>query len=335
MTGRGRIALVLGAGGPVGFAFHAGMLLALADAGWDPRDADLVVGTSIGAVTGGLLRAGMTAADLFARAVGAPLSAPGEALIRAAGGWPSFATALEERAAEGGTGLFRRPPAAPGLLARLARDPGRIRPGLVGAGLLPAGTIDPAPIVSAFDAMVGPCWPEQDLWVCATDLDRGERAVFGAPGAPRVSVGTAVAASSAVPSVFAPVVVDGRRFVDGGAHSPANTEVLGVLASNLAAVVVSVPMGIGGRPERGGADLPGRWWNHRGAWRGLAPLRAAGVPVLMVEPGAQELAVMGYDAFDLDHRNEIAHRSRSTLAERLRGGGASVLAVGPRLGLAG
>jgi NTE family protein len=335
MTERSRIALVLGAGGPVGFAFHAGVLLALAQAGWDARDADVVVGTSIGAVTGGLLRAGMGAEDLFARAVGGALSAPGEALVATAGGWPSFTAALQERADSGGAGLFRRPPAAPNLLAELARNPARFRPGLLLAGLLPAGTIDPGPIVSSFDQMLGGVWPDRDLWVCATDLDRGERTVFGAPGGPTTSVGTAVAASSAVPSVFAPVEVDGRRYVDGGSHSPANTDVLAPLTAELAAVVVSVPMGIGARPGRGGPDLPGRWFNHRSAWRGLAPLREAGVPVLLVEPGPSELGVMGYDAFDLTHRAEIAGRAHAALAGRLAGGAESIVAVRSPLGLVG
>ena len=34
-----RVGLVLGAGGTVGHAYHAGTLAALAEAGWDARDA--------------------------------------------------------------------------------------------------------------------------------------------------------------------------------------------------------------------------------------------------------------------------------------------------------
>ena len=65
------VGLVLGAGGAVGGAYHAGALAALADAtGWDPRTADLVVGTSAGAATAASLRAGLSAADLCARVTG-------------------------------------------------------------------------------------------------------------------------------------------------------------------------------------------------------------------------------------------------------------------------
>src|SRR5438270_7767453 len=80
----GRVGLVLGAGGPVGHAFHSGVLAALADAGWDARDAAVIVGTSIGAVTGALLRAGVPPADMHARVTGEPISSDSRALLASA-----------------------------------------------------------------------------------------------------------------------------------------------------------------------------------------------------------------------------------------------------------
>jgi predicted acylesterase/phospholipase RssA len=50
-------------------------------------------------------------------------------------------------------------------------------------------------------------------------LRTGEPVAFGALGAPRVDVGTAVRCSSAVPGVRAPVMVGGERYVDGGVAS--------------------------------------------------------------------------------------------------------------------
>ena len=53
------IALVLGAGGVVGAAFHAGVIAALDEhTGWDARTAALVVGTSAGSGIGATVRAG-------------------------------------------------------------------------------------------------------------------------------------------------------------------------------------------------------------------------------------------------------------------------------------
>jgi NTE family protein len=162
-----------------------------------------------------------------------------------------------------------------------------VRPGLLLAGLTNAGTVDTAPIEDAFDRVVGERWPDPVTWICAVDLDSGERATFGSPSAPVVGLGRAVAASCAVPSYFAPVVV-------------------------------SLPMGMAGPPGRRGVDLPGRRLNSKGAAAGLRPLVVAGVPVLVVEPTAAELAVMHYDAFDNAHLGDVAARSGATLAARIR-----------------
>ncbi len=72
------IGLVLGAGGVVGRGVPRRALAALADAtGWDPRTADLIVGTSAGANTAASLRGGLSAADHLARATDRPLSPEG------------------------------------------------------------------------------------------------------------------------------------------------------------------------------------------------------------------------------------------------------------------
>ena len=53
------------------------------------------------------------------------------------------------------------------------------------------------------------------LGIVATDLGTGQGVLFR-----RGSTGTAVRASSAVPSVFQPVSIGGRDYVDGGLVSP-------------------------------------------------------------------------------------------------------------------
>lgn len=308
-----RVALVLSAGGPVGYAYHAGVLAALADAGWDPRNAGLLVGTSMGSVTAGLLRAGMASEDLYARVQHTPLSPDGEALLQRAGGWPTFP------APSAGAGPRWGRPASPALIAGLIRNPRRVRPGLVLAGLANTGRVDPSPIASVFDRLL-PAGLDGSTWVCAVDLDRGARVVFGRSDAPPATPGQAVAASCAVPSYMAPVEIAGRRYVDGGVHSPANTDLVGALAGDPFrpdAVVLSLSMGAHGPAGRRGADLPGRRRNSASAAAGLAPLVDAGVPVLRAEPTARELEVMHYDAFDLSELPGIARRARQTLADRL------------------
>src|SRR5438105_12763700 len=127
-----RTALVLGAGGVLGQAFHVGVLDALADAGWDARDAAVVLGTSAGSQIGALLRAGVGAADLAASVAGESLSADGAGLlapVRAAAGIP--------RPTAPGRGLPGL--GAPRLLARLVTSPRQARPGLVMAAVVPEG----------------------------------------------------------------------------------------------------------------------------------------------------------------------------------------------------
>lgn len=77
-----RAGLVLGAGGVVGTAFHAGVLAAIAEAtGSDARRASVIVATSAGSVTGTALRAGLSTGDILAWSEGGPLSPDGARLM--------------------------------------------------------------------------------------------------------------------------------------------------------------------------------------------------------------------------------------------------------------
>ena len=72
---RKRRGLVLGAGGVLGAAWTIGALDALAETeGFDPHEADIIVGTSAGSVLAALLGSGFTAADLLHHQRGMPLS---------------------------------------------------------------------------------------------------------------------------------------------------------------------------------------------------------------------------------------------------------------------
>jgi len=243
--------------------------------------------------------------------IGEPVSPDGQAILGGIPAWSTIACDLRR----GRTPIGR--PASLRLLRRLARRPSHTRAGLLLAAVTPAGPVPTEPIARAFNRMLGGAWPDRTLWVCAVDLDDGRRVILGPDDGPAVDVGTAVAASSAAPSLFQPVVVDGRRLVDGGLHSPANADVLADAIDQVDAVVVSAPMGIGSRPGRGGADLPGRLLNHWTTWRELGRVREAGVPVTVFEPGASELELMHYDAFDLTHRVDVARRAHDAAAARV------------------
>jgi NTE family protein len=80
-------------------------------------------------------------------------------------------------------------------------------------------------------------WPDSDLRICAIDTATGERVTFNRDSG--VSLVDAVAASCAVPGVWPPVTIGGRRYMDGGVGSSVNM----ALAKDCGAVVVLVPSG--------------------------------------------------------------------------------------------
>lgn len=298
-----------------GLAFHAGVLSALSEAlGWDPRTADLIVGTSAGALTGAGLRAGVSAGDLLARACGEPVSAEGRAVLARAD------AALEGRPPVA-AGRFRPLPAAPGVLLAAGRRPGRVRPGALLAGLLPPGRIPTTAVARGVDAIYGESWPERPTWVCAVRLHDGALTVFGRPGAPPATMGQAVAASCAIPGYFAPVDLGGARYVDGGAHSTSNLGEVVALSPDL--VVVSAPMGRAGRRPALAPGLPaalgtvGRELNRWQLAMEARRVRGAGAAVVAFSPTAEDRAVIGLNPMDETRRAPIARRARESALRRL------------------
>ena len=231
MTRRPRIGLVLGAGGPVGHAWHAGALQAVGDrTGWDPRDAELVVGTSAGAQVGALLRAGMSADDVAGRVTGAPLR-PEAALVAQHYNRPDHDAPVGRRRMRPGS--FR-------YLARVASRPWEARPARLAAALLPRGRVPMTEQALGLQRIFGDTWPERRLWVTAVHLSSGRPVAFGHPDAPRTDVGTAVSSSGAVPAVCEPVQVDGESYIDGGMASPTHLDMLRDELLDL--VIVSSPL---------------------------------------------------------------------------------------------
>ena len=302
------VALVLGAGGVVGQAWHAGVLHALReDLGWDPRTADHVIGTSAGSVAGALLRAGVAPADLFARAVGDPLSDDARRRLNAAG--MKRPPTLPAPTIGGGG----RAPVSMRLLARAAVT---MRPGLLVAGALPRGTVDPAMIADGIGSLYPDGWPSARFEVCAVRLDDGTRVVFGRPGSPAVDVGPAVAASCAIPGYFRPVTIDGLEYVDGGVHSPTNAD----LARGADVVVVSSPMSLDSAAlRRPSADRVLRIGHRASLERELVGLRRSGATVVTFQPGAADLEKMGGTAGAMDPRRRegVARQARTTTTRRL------------------
>src|SRR4051812_50209501 len=104
------------------------------------------------------------------------------------------------------------------LWLRPAGRPGRSPPLAALAALAPHGRGS----LEAVGEMIRALTPEGEwsqhanLWVMAMDYDTGKRVAFGRAGAPHAGLSQAVMASCAIPGWFAPVSINGRRYVDGG-----------------------------------------------------------------------------------------------------------------------
>ena len=80
-------------------------------------------------------------------------------------------------------------------------------------------------------------WPDRVLRISAIDIETGELVSFDRNSG--VSLVDAVAASCAVPAVWPPVTIGGRRYMDGGVGSSVNL----ALANDCDVAVVLVPSG--------------------------------------------------------------------------------------------
>lgn len=303
---------MLGAGGIVGQAYHAGVLAALeADVGWDPRRADVIVGTSAGSITAALLRGGIPARDLAAWTTRAPLSLEGRLLEEIFGREfpelePLRTSHLLSRPSLPGPALVRR------LLLHPWQPPGA---GLV-LTLVAPGQTDISKFLDPLRAVEPPSWHDGDLWICAVRRRDGRRVVFGRAGSPPAPLHLAVAASCAIPGYFAPVVIDDVAYVDGGVHSPTNAAVLS--RRGLQMVVIVSPMsGARGLP----GDVTALVRRHSGFRLSLEirALKAAGVEVVLFEPDALTQKLMGGEWMSRTRVRDITHSAFESVLSAARG----------------
>jgi NTE family protein len=118
-------------------------------------------------------------------------------------------------------------------------------------------------------------WPG-GLWVPATRAGDGEVVVFGKDRLD-VPVHVAVEASSAVPGMFRPRMIDGVAYIDGGVTTSTHAHLL--VDAAVDRVFISAPMS---RPSR-------RLFATNARQRlivEVAALRAAGIETIVVQPSA-------------------------------------------------
>ncbi len=247
--------VVLGGGGIAGVAWEAGIVIGLRRAGVDLSSADVIVGTSAGSIVGTHV-----AFATDSQALAAMTSAPAgvETAARPAVDLDVVLTALAP--------LFDQ-----------AQDPAEARRRVGAAARATAG--DEQAYVARIASLLPGIerWPQRRLLVTAVDTESGEPVAWhGGSGVP---LDRAVAASCAVPAVYPPVTIGGRRYMDGGVRSATNAD----LAVGASAVIV--------------LDAIGHLTPRGPLQEELAALGAANT--LVITPDDSAAAVMGTNLLDV------------------------------------
>jgi NTE family protein len=264
-------ALVLGGGGVTGVAWEIGVLMGLADAGIDLSRTDVLVGTSAGAVVATLLAGAKSLDELFA----AQLAPPSKEIAARMG----MAATLRFVAAMAWPGSPQK------ARARLGRAAIRAR------------TLPEAERYEVIKSRISSdVWPDRPrLLITSVNAETGEFVVFDKNSG--VSLTRAVAASCAVPLVWPPVTIDGKRYIDGGVRSVANVD----LAIGCRRVVVIAPI------------IQSLRRDDRPAPQLEKLQRESGARAALLSPDAASRAAIGSNVLD------PAHRAASAQAGRVQG----------------
>jgi NTE family protein len=313
-----KIGLVLGAGGVVGASWLIGALEALeSETGWTASEADVISGTSAGSVIGALTASGVAPSLMAAYVGGGTLDDVVELEGRE--------DLVEDRMAGVQYRLQRAlPPIGPGswrMAVSTLMRPMQHAPSAVMAGWLPRGFMSTKPISDLVERFVEGDWPDHPgCWAVAADYGSGRRTAFGRHDAPPARVGEAVAASCAIPGFYHPVKIGGRRYVDGGICSASSLDLL--CDEGLDLVVCLNPMSsLAEVPARTAGDRiaaimrrqTGRRLGHE-----ARKLREAGTDVLILQPTAEDLAIMGPNLMARDRREQVIERAVRTTGRQLR-----------------
>ena len=320
-----KVGLVLGAGGVLGGAWLTGGLHALArETGWDPGSADRIVGTSAGSMIGAFTAAGIPPWFMVAHSRGEVFDG-----LNGSDGRPA---AEADRSGGARYPLHRGLPLpGPGswrLALSSIAQPWRHTPLGLTVGWLPRGLISTDPLKDiARRAVPGGGWVEHpSFWAVACDYSSGRRVPFGRDDAPQAALPDAVAASCAIPGFYRPVQIGGRRYVDGGVRSASNLDLLAGLGLDL--VICLNPTSTWEPPGAGLVDrIVGTTRAASGRRLGSERrrVRQSGTRVVLLQPVAEDLAVMGANLMNGKRRNETIETAERTVAAQLRQVGVSDL----------
>ena len=265
-------ALVLGGGGVAGIAWMTGLFFGLSEQGVDLSTAEMTVATSAGAAFAAQLGSGLPLKDLFDRQI---------------------EPARQTRELTPNPRLFK-------LLERAVLKANHLpdraeRTRHIGRWALEAPTVTEEERRSVItERLPSHAWPDNMLLIVAVDTESGEIKTFDRLSG--TNLVDAVSASCAVPGIWPPVTINGRRYMDGGARSSDNAD----LALGYARTVIVSPMGTA-RLDITGDSLE----DH------IEILKSAGGKAYVVEPDKASKKAIGLNPLAPETRTPAAKAGRN------------------------
>ena len=298
-------ALVLGCGAVAGAAWQIATLNELQQQlGWDARDARILIGTSAGAVLATLLGAGVSIERMMASQRGEASDCQWNHDTDTGGAMPPLPR-----------------PGISGIRLALHGLRGRVAPLTAITGLMPHGRTNMQPMMNLIDQVVpaGRWVKHPATWLMAVDAATGQRVAFGRDNID-IPANRAVCASYAVPGVCPPVAWQGSTYLDGGIASPASADFL--LGTGVDEAIVLAPMASMqmDSPRSPLAKVERRVRRYMTAIvdREVAQLRAAGIRVIRIDPGPQDLAAIGFNMLDPGRRMRVFQTACGTAGPAVR-----------------
>lgn len=271
-------ALVLSGGGITGTAWELGILFGLEESGVDVTHAELIVGTSAGSSVGAQITSGLSLEELY----NLQLKPINETV---------------EKQVDFNGHKFRQMMAA----AIMSSPDSQTARALIGEAALAAPTMeeDERLEMMASRLPVHEWNMERKLIINAVDAETGEWVKFDPDS--DVPLLLAVSASSAVPGVYPPTTINGRRYIDGSMSSGTNADV--AQGYDQVFIIVAEPNMI--------APAMGPTMHRITFEEELTQLKTSGSQVMVITPDEESLQAKGPNPLDANFRSVSAQAGRT------------------------
>lgn len=300
--------LVIGCGGVAGAAWSIATLSRLEqELNWKAADADILIGTSSGAMLASLLSAGVSTHRMMkSQEINTDLAA-----------------CIWDHNKHTGGAMPPIPKAklsAPKLLWRGLQ--GKVSAITAVSGIVPSGSADMQPFVNLLDEVIpaGTWTKHPATWLVAVDGNTGQRVALGSNKSEHIPMNKAACASYAIPGWCPPVHHEGKTYLDGGIASPTSADFL--INEDVDEVIVMAPMASSEldnpRSALNSFERRARKIMTKIVDSEIDQLKQAGKKVIRLEPGPKDLEAIGFNMMDPKRRERVFQTALKTAPETVQ-----------------